>query len=196
MTAPDPTPKTKRPPRPLPPGAEGVKRRIEEILRVDHAGEYGAVHIYRGQKAVFAKTAHKREIAEQLDEMKGHEEEHLAHFDALLKARGARPTALAPFWRLGGFMMGATTALMGEKAAHACTAAVETVIEGHYADQIAEIEDTDPELAKTLAQFREDELHHRDIALEGGAEDTPGYKLISGVIGGICKLAIKTSEKI
>ena len=185
-----------RPPLPLPPGAAALKARLAEILRVDHAGEYGAVHIYRGQRAVFAHSPRHAALTAQLAEMERHEQEHLDCFAGLLHDAGTRPTALAPLWRVGGFMMGAVTALMGEKAAHACTAAVETVIEGHYADQIIQIAAADPSLADTLRQFREDELHHRDLALESGAAQAPGYGVLSAVIGGICKAAIKVSEKI
>jgi ubiquinone biosynthesis monooxygenase Coq7 len=174
----------------------GVARRLADILRVDHAGEYGAVHIYRGQRAVLSRSPQHQALAAQLAEMEAHEQVHLDRFEGIMRASGTRPTALAPLWRIGGFAMGAVTALMGEKAAHACTAAVETVIEGHYAAQIAEIEAVEPELAATLKQFRDDELHHRDLALEGGAAEAPGYGVLSAVIGGICKVAIKVSERV
>jgi len=113
------------------------KNRIAEMLRVDHAGEYGAVAIYKGQQAVFGKSPKTREIAAQLAEMEAEEQKHLTAFDDLLNEHEVRPTALAPLWNVAGFGLGVVTALMGEKAAHACTEAVETVIEGHYADQIA-----------------------------------------------------------
>ena len=107
-----------------------------------------------------------------------------------------RPTAFAPLWRMAGFALGAGTALLGEKAAHACTEAVETVIEGHYADQIAELAQRDPDLAAELTQFRDDELAHRDQAVEEGASEAPGYRLLSAVIGAGCRVAIKISEKV
>src|SRR5262249_20248688 len=121
---------------------------------------------------------------------------HLARFDALLTERRVRPTALAPVWRLAGFALGAGTALLGDKAAHACTEAVETVIEEHYAGQVAELAARDPALAAELAKFREEELHHRDIAVEEGAREAPGYSLLAAAIRAGCRAAIKISEKI
>jgi ubiquinone biosynthesis monooxygenase Coq7 len=165
-------------------------------LRVDHAGELGAVHIYRGQRAVLDRAPGKDRIAFQLQEMEGQEAEHLAAFDRLLTERRVRPTLLAPLWRAAGFALGAGTALMGEKAAHACTEAIESVIEAHYADQIEELAETEPALAKDLAGFRADELAHRDQAIEEGAKTAPGYGLLSAVIQAGCRAAIKISEKI
>lgn len=170
--------------------------RLAEILRVDHAGELGAVHIYRGQRAVLADAPGRERIAGQLAELEAHEAEHLARFDRLLTEQRVRPTALAPVWRLAGFALGAGTALLGEKAAHACTEAVETVIEQHYAGQIAEIAEREPALAAELAKFREEELEHRDLALEEGAREAPGYGLLSAVVRTGCRAAIKISEKI
>ncbi|HYE42378.1 MAG TPA: demethoxyubiquinone hydroxylase family protein [Caulobacteraceae bacterium] len=167
-----------------------------EILRVDHAGELGAVWIYRGQKAVFDAAPGKERIRDDLGEMEGHEQAHLARFDALLNERRVRPTVLAPLWRMAGFALGAGTALMGEKAAHACTEAVETVIEDHYAGQIAELEAREPELAEELSKFRDEELAHRDKAVEEGAREAPGYALLSAVIRAGCRTAIKLSEKV
>ena len=177
-------------------GAGAGEARLAEILRVDHAGELGAVAIYRGQRAVFAGAAKPPPIAEALDEMQAHEAAHLSAFDALLTARGVRPTALAPFWRVAGFLLGAGTALMGEKAAHACTEAVESVIEQHYADQIAELIPREPELAAELSRFRDDELSHRDQAIAGGARDAPGYRLLSAVIGAGCRPALRLTENV
>lgn len=170
--------------------------RLAEILRVDHAGELGAVHIYRGQRAVLGQAPGRERIAGQLAEMEAHEAEHLARFDRLLTERRVRPTAMAPLWRLAGFAVGAGTALLGEKAAHACTEAVETVIEEHYAGQIAELADRDPELAAELSRFRDEELAHRDLAVEEGARQAPGYSLLSAVIRTGCRAAIKISEKV
>ncbi|HEY8571970.1 demethoxyubiquinone hydroxylase family protein [Phenylobacterium sp.] len=169
---------------------------MAEILRVDHAGELGAVSIYRGQRAVFGETAGNARIAGQLAEMEAHEAEHLARFDRLLTERRVRPTALAPVWRLAGFALGAGTALLGDKAAHACTEAVENVIEEHYAGQIAELSAQDPELAAELERFRQDELAHRDLAVDEGAREAPGYGILSAVIRTGCRAAIKISEKI
>jgi ubiquinone biosynthesis monooxygenase Coq7 len=174
------------PPRP---GAGAQAARLAEILRVDHAGELAAVQIYRGQKAVMGA----RPAASHFGEM---EAEHLARFDRLLTERRVRPTALAPVWRLAGFALGAGTALMGEKAAHACTEAVETVIEEHYAGQVAELAERDPDLAAELSKFRDEELAHRDLAVEAGARDAPGYGLLAAVIRTGCRAAIKISEKL
>jgi ubiquinone biosynthesis monooxygenase Coq7 len=182
---------------PLPrPGQGAGRARLSEILRVDHAGELGAVHIYRGQRAVFAAAKGREAISDQLEAMEGHEAAHLKAFDALLTDRRVRPTLLAPLWRAAGFALGAGTALLGEKAAHACTEAVESVIEKHYAGQIEELAGRDPALAADLSKFRDDELGHRDIAIEQGAKDAPGYPLLAAAIRAGCKLAIKVSEKV
>ncbi|MBQ1541133.1 demethoxyubiquinone hydroxylase family protein [Caulobacter sp. CCUG 60055] len=181
------------PPRP---GLGAPEARLAEILRVDHAGELGAVHIYRGQRAVLNRAPGKDRIAFQLQEMEAHEAEHLAAFDDLLTARRVRPTLMTPLWRAAGFALGAGTALLGEKAAHACTEAVESVIEQHYAGQIAELEETEPDLAAKLTKFRDDELAHRDQAVEEGARQAPAYPLLSAVIRAGCRAAIKISEKV
>ncbi len=170
--------------------------RLEQMLRVDHAGEYGAVAIYRGQNAVFSRLANKRETAEMIAEMEAGEQEHLKTFDRLLAERCVRPTLLAPFWNIAGFGLGAATALMGEKAAMACTAAVEDVIEKHYADQIEALGDDEPELSATIAKFRDEELEHKATAEAAGAAQAPGYPLLSGVIRAGCRAAIKIAEKI
>jgi len=184
--------------RPIPPrpGQGAGAARLAEILRVDHAGELGAVAIYRGQRAVLGAARGHERIAGQLEAMEGQEAAHLARFDALVNERRIRPTALAPLWRLAGFALGAGTALMGDKAAHACTEAVETVIEQHYAAQVAELSDREPDLAAELAAFRDEELAHRDLALAEGARSAPGYALLSAVIRAGCRTAIKVSEKI
>jgi ubiquinone biosynthesis monooxygenase Coq7 len=179
------------PPRP---GRGAPAARLAEILRVDHAGELGAVHIYRGQRAVLNRAPGKDRIAFQLQEMEVHEADHLAAFDRLLTERQVRPTLLAPFWRAAGFALGAGTALLGEKAAHACTEAVETVIEAHYAGQIAELESAEPALAADLTRFRDEELAHRDQAAAEGARQASGYHLLSAVIRAGCRAAIKVSE--
>ncbi len=186
------------PPRPIPPrpGRGALEARLAEILRVDHAGELGAVHIYRGQRAVLGAARGRERIAGQLAEMEGHEQVHLARFDAILTERGVRPTAMVPLWRLAGFALGAGTALLGEKAAHACTEAVETVIEAHYAGQIAELADREPALAAELSQFRDEELAHRDQAVAEGAKEAVGYPLLASVIRAGCRAAILISEKL
>ena len=178
------------------PGAGAGKARLAEILRVDHAGELGAVHIYRGQRAILGEAAGKERIAGQLEKMESHEARHLARFEVLLAERGVRPTLMTPLWRLAGFTLGAGTALLGEKAAHACTEAVETVIGDHYARQVAELADRDPELAAELSGFRDEELAHRDLAVEEGAREAPGYPLLAAAIRLGCRAAIRISEKI
>ena len=181
-------------PGPPRPGPGAGRRRLAQILRVDHAGELGAVHIYRGQRAVFDAVPSKGRIAAQLAQMQDHEARHLARFDALLSQTAVRPTLLTPLWRVAGFALGATTALMGEKAAHACTEAVETVIEQHYAGQIAEMQVTDPTFAEELSEFRDEELAHRDQALAEGAREAQGYAVLSAVIRLGCRTAIAISE--
>ena len=171
-------------------------RRIADMLRVDHAGEYGAVAIYRGQRAVFEKLPHKAGTAALIKEMEDGEAHHLETFDRLLAERKIRPTLLAPFWNAAGFGLGAATALMGEKAAMACTVAVEDVIEKHYADQIDALKDREPELAETVRQFREDELEHKHTAADAGADEAPGYKILSAAIRLGCRAAIRIAEKI
>jgi ubiquinone biosynthesis monooxygenase Coq7 len=183
-------------PTPPRPGQGALKTRLGEILRVDQAGELAAVHIYRGQAAVMRAAPGRERIAEQLKEMEGHEQVHLSRFNDLLTERGVRPTLMSPIWRAAAFALGAGTALMGDKAAHACTEAVESVIEKHYADQIAEIGDRDPALAAELKQFRDEELAHHDHAVEHGSREAPAYRLLSGVIKAGCRAAIKISEKV
>ena len=170
--------------------------RIAEMLRVDHAGEYGAVAIYRGQQAIFRRSVKTQPIATQLAKMEAEEQKHLDAFDKLLVERNVRPTAMTPIWNVAGYSLGVVTALMGEKAAHACTEAVENVIEQHYGSQVEEIKNEEPALAKTFAQFREDELAHRDTAVEAGAHEAPAYGLLSRMITAGCKVAIKITEKI
>jgi 3-demethoxyubiquinol 3-hydroxylase len=181
---------------PVRPGPGAARARLAEILRVDHAGELGAVAIYKGQAAVFGAARRDIPITHDLVDMQAHEEAHLAGFDALLTEHRVRPTVLTPLWRAAGFVLGAGTALMGEKAAHACTEAVESVIERHYAEQVEELRDSDPALSQELARYRDDELAHRDHAVEHGAREAPGYRLLSAVIGVGCRAAIKLAEKI
>lgn len=182
---------------PLPrPGRGADKARMDEILRVDHAGEYAAVLIYRAQKAVFEGRKSHGDMVRDLSEMQDQEAVHLDRFNRLLNERQVRPTVMTPLWRIAASALGAGTALMGEKAAHACTEAVESVIEKHYAEQIAEIGDRDPALAAELTQFREEELAHHDHAIEHGSREAPAYRLLSSVIKVGCKAAIKISEKI
>ncbi len=175
-------------------------QRLAEMIRVDHAGEHGAVRIYDGQKAVFDKIKGKETTAALVGEMAAQEKEHLDYFDALIVERDIRPTALGPLWDAAGFTLGAVTALIGEKAAMACTAAVETEIDAHYAAQLEALSDSDDKadkaLAKKIEKFRADEAEHKHTALENGAEEMPGYALMSRLIRMGCRVAIRASEKI
>ncbi len=168
---------------------------IARMIRVDQAGEFGATRIYAGQLAVLGdRGPHAAEIAGMAEQEAGHR----AKFDALMARRGVRPTALAPFWNVAGFALGAATALIGPEAAMACTAAVEEEIDRHYTRQLDELEETgaDPELAAMIAEFRDDEREHRDAALAAGAERAPGYPLLSGLIRLGCRAAIGLSERV
>ncbi len=168
---------------------------IARMIRVDQAGEFGATRIYAGQLAVLGdRGPHAAEIAGMAEQEAGHR----AKFDALMARRGVRPTALAPFWNIAGFALGAATALIGPEAAMACTAAVEEEIDRHYTRQLDELEETgvDPELAAMIAEFRDDERKHRDAALAAGAERAPGYPVLSGLIRLGCRAAIGLSERV
>ncbi|HVZ92697.1 MAG TPA: demethoxyubiquinone hydroxylase family protein [Rhizomicrobium sp.] len=176
--------------RPAAPGAAADD--VHSMIRVDHAGEYGAVRIYEGQLAVFGEGP----AADAIRRMADQEQRHLATFDRLIVERRVRPTALEPVWRFAGFALGAVTALMGEKAAFACTAAVEEVIDEHYAGQIETLAGADPELKAVVADFRADEIAHRDTAIALGAEEAPAYRLLSESIKAGCRLAIALSTRI
>ena len=163
------------------------------MLRVDHAGEYGATRIYAGQMAVMGNRApHAGEVAHMAEQ----EHAHLRRFDAMLARRRVRPTALQPVWNVAGFALGAATALIGPEAAMACTAAIEEEIDRHYTEQLAELGESDPELAATIAEFRDDERAHREAALAAGAERAPAYPLLAGAIKLGCRLAIRLSERV
>lgn len=183
-----------RKPKPPSPGSTAD---IASMIRVDHAGEYGAVRIYEGQLAVLrGRKGAERSVA-AIEHMAEQEQRHLKAFDTLINERKVRPTALEPVWRVAGFALGAATAAMGEKAAFACTAAVEEVIDEHYAAQIAALEGgKDPALKEKIEDFRADEAAHRDTALAEGAEQAPGYELLSETIKAGCRIAIKLSERI
>ncbi len=165
-------------------------RPLSRMLRVDHAGEYGAKRIYAGQLAVLRNS----DKAELLRHMQAQEQVHLDTFGDLIARERVRPTALLPFWHLAGFALGAVTAALGEKAAMACTVAVEEAIDAHYTHQIERMDDTP--LRQTLEKFRAEEREHRDIGLENGAEQAPGYRLLRGAIGAGCRMAIKISERV
>ena len=166
---------------------------MASMVRVDQAGEYGATRIYAGQLAVMGD---RTPMARMIVGMAHQEERHRAGFVALIARRGGRPTALQPFWNVAGFALGAVTAALGPEAAMACTAAVETEIDRHYQRQLDELGATDPELGGAVAQFRDEELEHRDTALAHGAENTPGYPVLSGLIRAGCRAAIALSKRI
>ena len=185
---------SKRGKRPAAPGVPADKD-IESMIRVDHAGEYGAVRIYEGQLAMFDAMNRDSKAADAIRKMAEQEQKHLKTFNRLVNERRVRPTALEPVWRLAGYALGAATALMGEKAAMACTAAVEEVIDEHYASQLDRL-GSDAELKKTVAEFRTDEIAHRDQALAHDAQGAAGYRFLSEAIKSGCRLAIKLSERI
>lgn len=166
--------------------------RIKRFIRVDHAGEYGAERIYAGQLAVLGHGPK----GDMLRHMLAQETVHKQAFEALIAQRRSRPTALLPLWHIAGFALGALTAALGEKAAMACTVAVEETIDQHYADQRDALGVEEAELAQTIERFRQEELEHRDIGLEHGAEQAPGYKVLSGLIRLGCKAAITISEVV
>jgi ubiquinone biosynthesis monooxygenase Coq7 len=184
------TPETGRPP--YLPGDRLPQDETARMIRVDQAGEYGATRIYAGQLAVLGRGR----VAGAVREMAEQEQRHLAQFDRLLSERRVRPTALSPLWHVAGYALGAATALLGERAAMACTVAVEEVIDGHYAGQAERLGSSDPELAETIHAARADELAHRDTALAHEAQATPGYELLSGAIRTGARIAIWLSERI
>jgi ubiquinone biosynthesis monooxygenase Coq7 len=167
--------------------------RSDAILRVDQAGEYGATRIYAGQLAVMGERGITgRAIAR----MAAQEDAHRVRFDAMMAERGVRPTLLQPVWNVAGFALGAATALIGPKAAMACTAAIETEIDRHYGEQLDALGEEDPELRATITEFRAEEVEHRDMAIAAGAEQAPAYPLLSGAIRLGCRVAIRLSKHI
>ena len=165
-------------------------RPLHRMIRVDHAGEYGAARIYAGQLAVLGRS----DKAPLLRHMQAQEQVHLDTFNDLIASQRVRPTALLPLWHLAGFALGAMTAALGEKAAMACTVAVEETIDAHYTAQIDALPDS--ELRRTIETFRAEEREHRDIGLENGAEQMPGYRLLTGIIKAGCRAAIALSERV
>jgi 3-demethoxyubiquinol 3-hydroxylase len=182
-----PLPSLKKAPLPGDPSADEAIRRM---IRVDHAGEYGAVRIYAGQLA----ASRNNRNADLLRHMRDQEQAHLDAFKTMIVDRHVRPTALLPLWHIAGFALGAATAALGERAAMACTVAVEETIDAHYAAQIDRLADSP--LRDTIEKFRGEELEHRDIALANGAERAPGYRLLSAAIRAGCRLAIRLSERL
>lgn len=182
---------TERRPHRLP-GERDPAAEIARMLRVDHAGEYGATRIYQGQLDFLGRSRAAGEVRRMAET----EQRHLARFEALLYQRRVRPTLLHPLWTVAGYALGAATALLGERAAMACTAVVEDVIDVHYQRQAEYLADADPELQDTIVAFRDDELAHREIAIAQGAEDALGYELITGAIRAGSRLAIWLSTRL
>ena len=176
------------------PGDPSKEEYVERLIRVDHAGEYGAVRIYEGQLAILGKKPSGPIVQHMLEQEKA----HLATFDKLINERRVRPTALMPLWHVAGFALGAATAMMGERAAMACTVGVEEAIDEHYQSQIEALEPYSDEanLRETCVKFREEELEHRDTGLDHGAKQAPGYEVLTGTIKAASKLAIWLSKRI
>ncbi|EME68767.1 ubiquinone biosynthesis protein COQ7 [Paramagnetospirillum caucaseum] len=167
---------------------------IDRVLRVNQAGELGAVRIYQGQRAILGRKGGK--VGPLLKRMAEQEQQHLDTFNRLIAERRTRPTLLSPLWHLAGFALGAGTALLGEKAAMACTVAVEETIDRHYARQAEQLGDDEAALKDTILRFRDEEIEHRDIGLEHGAEQAPAYPLLSAAVKGGCRLAIWLAERV
>lgn len=174
------------------PGDDRGRRLIEKTIRVNHAGEYGAQQIYKGQLAVLGKT----EVAPLLEHMAEQEQEHLQYFEKALGQRRIRPTALHPLWTVAGYALGAGTALLGREAAMACTEAVEEVIIDHYQDQLDNLPEDEKELKKAIQKFKDEEDEHRQIGVDHDAHQSPAYGLLTKLIKTGSKVAIKLSERI
>jgi len=179
------------------PGDPDPRRTVEQVIRVDQAGEFGAVRIYEGQLAALRWTGRASgEAHAKIAGMARAEREHRAAFDRLMAERRVRPTVLSPLWSLAGFGLGVATALMGDRAAMACTVAIEETIDEHYAAQAAALGDDEAELRTTVETFRADELAHRDEALAAGAEQAPAYPALTAAIKAGSRLAIWLSTRI
>lgn len=165
----------------------------DSMIRVDQAGEYGAARIYAGQLAVLRQNS---PAAHEVARMSAQEQRHLDRFNALMAERRVRPTLLQPVWHVAGFALGAATALLGERAAMACTDAIETEIDRHYGEQLEALGEDDAELSRDVAEFRAEEVEHRDTARAHGAADAPGYPLLTGAIRAGCWVAIELSKRI
>jgi len=172
------------------------KNKIEEFIRVDHAGERGAVKIYEGQLLALNTLVKDEKLKKIIEEMKVHEKEHCEFFEKEIQKRDIKPTKLLPLWDLLGVTLGFSSTLLGKKAAMLCTASVEEVIDKHYQSQIDQLDKTEKELKKNITKFREDELHHKDIAYEKGATKKGCYSILDKVIKTGSKIAINISEKI
>jgi ubiquinone biosynthesis monooxygenase Coq7 len=170
--------------------------KVEEFIRVDHAGERGAVKIYEGQLLALNTIIKDESLKKTIEDMKVHEIEHCQFFEKEIKKRNIKPTKFLPLWDLLGVGLGFGSTLLGKKAAMLCTASVEEVIDKHYLDQINQLGPEEKELKKKITKFREDELHHKDIAYEKGASKKGIYSLMDKIIKTGSKIAINISEKI
>ena len=171
------------------------KKKIEEFIRVDHAGERGAIKIYEGQLLALNTFVKDEELKKTIEEMKEHEREHANYFEQEIRRRRIKPTKFLPLWDLLGVGLGFGSTLLGKKAAMLCTASVEEVIDEHYQNQIEQIHDDEKKLREKIVKFREDELHHKDIAYEKGASKDGVYSLLDKIIKTGSKIAINISEK-
>ncbi len=165
----------------------------DSMIRVDHAGEYGAVRIYAGQLAVMGQRS---AISPEVERMATQEQRHLERFEQLVQQRRVRPTLLMPLWKRAGYLLGAASALAGPRAAMAVTAAIETEIDRHYQAQRQALGEGDPELAQTIATFQSEEQEHRALAIDHGAHEAPGWPLLSAMVRAGCRVAIRLSERI
>ena len=175
---------------------ETNKKTLEEIIRVDHAGERGAIKIYEGQLLALNTFRKDEKLKKLIEDMKEHEKEHCDYFENEIKKRNIRPTKFLPLWDLLGVGLGFGTTLMGKKAAMLCTASVEEVIDEHYQNQINKIGDDEKNLKNKIIKFREDELHHKDIAYKNGASKEGLYSIMDKIIKTSSRIAITISEKI
>ena len=170
--------------------------RVEEFIRVDHAGERGAVKIYEGQLLALNTLVKNEDLKKTVEEMKVHEIEHCQFFEKEIKKRNIKPTKFLPLWDLLGVGLGFGSTLLGKKAAMLCTASVEEVIDKHYLGQINQLGPEEKELKKKITKFRDDELHHKDIAYEEGATKKGIYSIMDKIIKTGSKIAINISEKV
>ena len=171
-------------------------KKLEEFIRVDHAGERGAIKIYEGQLLALSTIINDDDLKKTIKNMKKHEEEHCNFFEDEIKKRNIKPTKLLPLWDLLGLGLGFGSTVLGKKAAMLCTASVEEVIDDHYKNQIDQIGSDENNLKNKITKFRNDEIHHKDIAYSEGATKEGFYSIIDRVIKTGSKLAIKISEKI
>ena len=172
------------------------KKKIEEFIRVDHAGERGAIKIYEGQLLALNTIVKNEELKKKIEEMQIHEREHCDYFEKEIKRRNIKPTKFLPLWDLLGVGLGFGSTLIGKKAAMLCTASVEEVIDKHYQNQINQLKNDEKELKSKIIKFRDDELHHKDIAYKEGATKEGFYSIMDKIIKTGSKIAIGISEKI